>query len=221
METSTRLFAAPSLFAEYRENRPGDPESAADAFFVFAQSLTAKRRRTANCFSLRVRRWPESAVGENMLGQFEVHVDAAEHDPREQSRNQHSGEQAGQNHEQQIVSRVYGSENEDRNPDEVDNAFARQFVIDLIGEPAEACAAPAPARWRSRPSRRGRAPIAATAARPSGLPRPPRRNKAPGRGRRDRAAMAMPKLRQLGRSISRHQRAVNESVCAACISLGN
>ena len=40
------------------------------------------------------------ALGENVLGQFEPHVNAAEHDPRKQPRNQHSGKQAGQNHEQ-------------------------------------------------------------------------------------------------------------------------
>ncbi len=54
-------------------------------------------------------------LGENVLGQIEFQLDSGEHDARKHAGNQNSGEQAGQNQEQQIVAGVDGGENQNEN----------------------------------------------------------------------------------------------------------
>ena len=66
-----------------------------------------------------------------------MQVHAGEHQTREHSGDQNAREQAGQNHEQKIVAGVERRQRDHRDAAEIHQAFARQFVIDLIREPAQ------------------------------------------------------------------------------------
>ena len=73
-----------------------------------------------------------------MFGQFELEFNPSKHGSREHARNQNSREQAAQNQKKQIVSGIYGRENDDQNHAEIDDSLARQLVIHLVRDPAQA-----------------------------------------------------------------------------------
>ncbi len=75
--------------------------------------------------------------GKNMLGQFEPDIDATQYQSRQESRNQHAREQARQNHEEKIISRVECCQRDHQNPAQVNHSFTREFVVDLVGEPPQ------------------------------------------------------------------------------------
>ena len=109
-------------------------------FFLLRFDLADQRHRKRRHHLLRIVKLGDGqdrAFGENMLGQFEPHVDPAEHQPRKHPRDQHARKQARQNHEQEIVAGVQGGQRYHENAAEIHHALACQFVIDLIGEPAQ------------------------------------------------------------------------------------
>ena len=71
-------------------------------------------------------------------GKSNLQLDSGEHDARKHAGNQNACEQAGENQEQQIVAGIDGGEHQHENADEVDDAVARELVINLICEPAKA-----------------------------------------------------------------------------------
>ena len=72
-----------------------------------------------------------------MLGHVELQVDSGQDRARQHARNQDSGERARENHEEQVISGVDGSENQNENGYEVDDSFTREAVVHLIHEPAQ------------------------------------------------------------------------------------
>ena len=94
------------------------------------------------CFSLRSSISASTGCSAKMCsGKSNFSSIAGEHDAREHAGNQNPREQAGENHEEQIVAGVDRGENQDENGGEINDSVAREAVIDLIGEPAQAGAA--------------------------------------------------------------------------------
>src|SRR5271163_464289 len=76
--------------------------------------------------------------GKNVLWQIEFELDAGEHDARKHAGNQNTGEQTGENQEKQIVAGVDRGQNQYEDGGEIDDAVARQAIVNLIGDPAQA-----------------------------------------------------------------------------------
>src|SRR5580704_18284875 len=129
-------FLPRGAFARDVRKKDGPSENSWRAVFVLAGD--AQRERWPGLlFVAQLELGKHGLFGENMLGHFELKVDSGEHDAREHSGNENAGERAGQNHEKQVVSGVYGGQNENRNRDEVNHSFAREPVINLIDQPAK------------------------------------------------------------------------------------
>ena len=75
------------------------------------------------------------------FGQIEFQVNASEDRAGKHAGNEDAGDGAGQHHEEEVVAGVDGGEDQNRDDSEVDHAFAREAVINLIDEPAQAGAA--------------------------------------------------------------------------------
>src|ERR1700728_802332 len=99
-------------------------ENFGGASFVFA-SDAQRKGRPGLLFVAQLEFGKHRLFGENMFGHIELQIDSGEDDAREHSGNENSGERASQEHEQQIISGVYGGEDQNKNSDEVNNSFAR------------------------------------------------------------------------------------------------
>ena len=73
-----------------------------------------------------------------MLGDLEFQFDSGKHGARENAGNENPSEQARENHEEQIVAGVHRGEDQYEDRAEIDDPLARQLVIHLIHEPAQA-----------------------------------------------------------------------------------
>ncbi len=125
--------------AESRDVRKeyGAREDLSGAFFVRADHAQRKRRPRL-LFVAQFEFGEHRLLGENVLGHVEFQVNASEHRARKDTGNQDAREGTRQDHEQQIVSGVDGSENQNRDDAEVNHSLAREAVVNLIDHPAEA-----------------------------------------------------------------------------------
>ncbi len=112
-------------------------ENLARAFFIFTHHAQGEGRPRL-LFIAQLQFSDHGLLREYVLGNVEPQLDAGKHRARQHAGNQDAGERAGQHHEEQVVAGVDGSENQDGDHAEVHHAFAREAVVHLVNDPAQA-----------------------------------------------------------------------------------
>ena len=192
-------------------------ERISDAALVARANDAQRKRRPRLFFVPQLHFGEHGLLGEDVLGHVEFQIDAGKHDARKHAGNENPGEQAGENQKEKIVAGVDRGEHEDEDRGEIDGAVAREAVVNLIGEPAQAGALAsagtiATATHAAIP-RAMTVVIAASRTRPSCAAAA---EKSATTSAAESASMAMPKFRQPGRSRPCHQRWRVDSCVVMC-----
>jgi len=117
-----------------RAIRPGSRAAwRADSFrFFLLLSCDGHRKRRKKPLPIRQGQpGDHGLLGEDVVGKHEVHLQTGQNDFGEDSRDQDAGEQAGEDDEEQIVSRVERRHGDDGDQHQVDGAFARELELDF------------------------------------------------------------------------------------------
>src|SRR5579863_2833121 len=130
-------FLARGGLPRYVRKKNRARENLAGAFFVFAQHAEGKGRPCL-LFVAQFEFGDYRLLRENVLGHVEPELDASEYRARKHAGNQQASHRTGQQHPEQVVPSVDGCEDENEDDAEVNDAFARESVIHLIDDPAQA-----------------------------------------------------------------------------------
>src|SRR6266403_952145 len=80
-------------------------------------------------------------AGEDVFWQLQAHRDAGKRERRKNSGHENDGDEAGENQEKQIVAGVERGQRDQNDSGHVEPAFARNFVLHFVAQPAQRGAA--------------------------------------------------------------------------------
>ena len=96
-----------------------------------------RKRRHGQLFIFQFNGGPFRLACKNMLGHFEIKLDAGETDGGENTGHQDDGDQTGEDQKKEIVAGVERGESDEQRAENVDPAGAGDLVLHLVADPAE------------------------------------------------------------------------------------
>src|SRR6266478_1719315 len=99
------------------------------------------KRRQRQLFVFQFNGGANRLAGENVLRQLQAHGHAGKRDRRENSGHENDGDKAGEDQKEKVVAGVEGGERNQNDSENVEPAFARDFVLHFVAQPAQRRAA--------------------------------------------------------------------------------